>query len=92
MKENDIQLLREIYEHFDGIADGAPDASHSEKQALRFSEPLKRLISTENASDDGSGYYVDQATRLLYEDVPRATVNALISIAISLRGKGIARV
>lgn len=39
-----FDVLNEIWEHFDGIADGAPDASHAAKMALQFSEPLKRLI------------------------------------------------
>lgn len=41
---NDVQLLKQIWEHFDGIADGAPDASYPARMALQFSEPLKRLI------------------------------------------------
>ena len=44
MNTEDMKLLVEIHEHFDGIADGAPDASYSAKMALQFSEPLKDLI------------------------------------------------
>ena len=83
----DLQLLEDIYQHFDGIAEGAPDASYAAKEALRFSEPLKKLIQRAE-SGDSAGYYVDQAANLIYEDVARAQVNALISIAISLREKG----
>lgn len=83
MTNKDLQLLRNIYEHFDGIADGAPDASYAAKQALSFSEPLKKLIDTAQERD-AAAYHCNLALDLIYEDVPRAQVNALISIAISL--------
>ena len=82
----DIQLLRDIYEFFDQIGDGAPDASYTERTALNFSEPLKNLI-TSMQQPDGAGYHCDQAAGMIYEDVERAKVNALISIAISLQGR-----
>lgn len=83
MNTRDLQLLKDIYGHFDGIADGAPDASYAAKEALRFSEPLKKLIDTAQ-SRDAAAYHCNTALDLIYEDVPRAQVNALISIAISL--------
>lgn len=83
MTNKDLQLLRDIYEHFDGIADGAPDSSYAAKQALSFSEPLKKLIDTAQARD-AAAYHCNLALDLIYEDVPRAQVNALISMAISL--------
>jgi hypothetical protein len=83
MNAKDLQLLRDIYEHFDGIADGAPDSSYAAKQALSFTAPLKNLIDTIQSSDS-EGYHIDQAVRMIYDDVARAQVNALISIAISL--------
>lgn len=83
MNTRDLQLLRDIYEHFDGIADGAPDASYAAKEALRFSEPLKKLIDVVQGRD-AAAYHCNTALNLIYEDVPRAQVNALISIAISL--------
>lgn len=83
MTSKDIQLLRDIYEHFDGIANGAPDASYAEKQALSFSRPLKKLIDAAQ-SRDAAAYHCNVALDLIYEDVPRAQVNALISIALSL--------
>jgi hypothetical protein len=83
MNIKDLQLLKHIHAHFDGIADGAPDASYAEKQALNFSEPLQNLIKSVE-SGDSAGYHCDRASELLYEDVERAKVNALISIAISL--------
>lgn len=43
MNTDELQLLRSILEHFDGIADGAPDASYSAKMALQFHAPLKAL-------------------------------------------------
>lgn len=43
--EADLKLLREIYEHFDGIQDGAEDASYSDRMANKFVEPLGRLIA-----------------------------------------------
>lgn len=42
--ELDLQLLENIYQHFDGIADGAPDAFYASRMALQFSEPLALLI------------------------------------------------
>lgn len=83
MTNKDLQLLRNIYEHFDGIADGAPDASYAAKQALSFSEPLRKLIDTAQGRD-AAAYHCNLALDLIYEDIPRAQVNALISIAISL--------
>lgn len=49
MSNDDIQLLQQIWEFFDGIADGAPDASYAAKMANTFSEPLRDLI---NRSED----------------------------------------
>lgn len=83
MNNKDLQLLKDIYEHFDGVADGAPDSSYSAKQALKFSEPLKKFIDS-TQSRDAAAYHCNLALDLIYEDVPRAQVNALISIAISL--------
>lgn len=39
-----MKLLNDIWEHFDQIADGAPDASYRDKKALEFAAPLKRYI------------------------------------------------
>lgn len=83
MNAKDLQLLRDIYEHFDQIGDGAPDASYAAKQALNFSEPLKYLIASVK-NNDSAAYHCNVALDLLYEDVPRAQTNALISIALSL--------
>ena len=47
MNAQDLKLLNDIYEHLDGIADGAHDASYAAKMALQFSEPLKRLLDRE---------------------------------------------
>jgi hypothetical protein len=87
MNNKHLQLLRDIYEHFDGIADGAPDASYAAKQALRFSEPLKKLIDSAQ-SRDAAAYHCNTALDMIYEDVPRAQVNALISIALCLMENG----
>jgi hypothetical protein len=83
MHTKDLQLLRNIYEHFDGIADGAPDASYAAREALNFCAPLKNLIDS-TQSGDSAGYHIDQALSMTYDDVARAQVSALISIAISL--------
>lgn len=85
MNANHIKLLKDIREHFDGIADGADDASYPARQALNFIEPLDRLISHLKPDDGGAAYHIEHAAGDIFEDVPRATVNALISIAISLR-------
>lgn len=53
MTAEDLRLLDEIWKHFDGIADGAPDASHAEQSALRFSEPLANLIRRERGHRAG---------------------------------------
>lgn len=56
---DDIQLLKQIWEHFDGIEDGAPDASYHAKMALGFSQPLKRLI--ERLEEDAVHRELNQA-------------------------------
>ena len=50
LTDKDVVLLRQIAEHFDGIADGAPDASYPAKMALQFHGPLLALI--ERAEED----------------------------------------
>ena len=41
----EIDLLQEIWKHFDSIGDGAPDSSYAAKMALNFAEPLERAIA-----------------------------------------------
>ena len=43
-KARDLALLESIWEHLDGIADGADDASHAAQMANQFEGRLRQLI------------------------------------------------
>lgn len=39
-----LELLHEIYEHFDNIQDGAPDASYADREAARFCDKIAPVL------------------------------------------------